>query len=313
MKLALVIDPLETLKVAMDTSLLIASEAHRRGHEVYVTDPKDLHRDGNGAYASLARLPYDKNSGVSPADAALPPEKAHLSEFDIVIMRKDPPVDEAYTACTFILDDARTRVLNSPTGIRNFNEKIHIMNWSHIIPEMIVSCNIEEILSFSKQFEHGLVVKPINLFNGRGIHKIDAANSQARELVGQATKNQTEFVVAQRFVPDVARGDKRIFLIEGKPIGWMNRIPATNDWRANIHRGATPEKFSPNERDLEIVEAIAPTLAEMDLPIACIDIIGGFLTEVNVTSPSGIPEINAVENDERETLIVDFLEREADC
>lgn len=172
----------------------------------------------------------------------------------------------------------------------------------------MVSRNIKYILEIIQSDSKEWVVKPLNRRSGEGVIWITGDECNIEQILKLSTHNEQEFVIVQEFLADVYQGDKRIFLVNGIPIGWMNRIPPPNDFRANIHLGATPEKCHLNNRDMEIIKRVSNELAKMDIPIACLDIIGGYLSEVNVTSPSGIPEINQITGKQHEGYIVDYLE-----
>lgn len=313
LRIGLIIDPLESLQVAMDTSVLMASDAHRRGHEVYVATLSDLHQRGMQAYAQWTRLKYDKYADLDLLQSAAEQITAPLSDFDIVVMRKDPPFDELYLASTYVLDAAGTSVVNSPAGLRDANEKMFALRFPDITPPTLVSRNNQEILAFCRASPHGAIVKPLNMYSGKGVLRLENGDPNLHDLIAQATRDGGMYTVAQFYLPAVAKGDKRIFLLEGENIGVMNRRPRAGEWRANIHLGATPERFEPSARDIEIVERLKPALKAHDLPIACIDIIGDSLTEVNVTSPSGIPEINAIWGKDHEGLLIDYLERRVEA
>lgn len=310
MRLAILGDPPASLTVEMDTSLLIAAEANRRGHEVFYASPETLMLTERGAEAEWFVMNY-LNDGRRPEETVSNPELLSTDDFDIVLMRQDPPVSERYVAITQILDFSATEVVNDPTDVRSFNEKMSVLNIPELAPPSLVSINSSDIERFIADSPQGCVLKPLNLYSGKGVLKIEKGDPKIPELIQQGTEEFTKYVMIQHFAPAVSEGDKRVFLLEGEPIGRMNRVPAAGEWRANIHLGAQPAKFEMSKRDEEIVEGVADLLEDYDLPIACIDIIGDTLTEINVTSPSGIPEINKVYGDGHEKPLVDFLERRA--
>ncbi len=311
MRIALLADPAETLKVSMDTTLLVAGECNRRGHEVFYGSPKDLFLSADGPAALWYPFDYRLKDDRPPQDCLGTPFTAPTSRFDIVFMRQDPPVSEHYLTVTHMLDFSETPVINTPADVRSFNEKISVMRLPGICPPSIVSINPDQIADFVAGFPEGCVMKPLNLFNGIGVRRIRPGAPDLVETVREGTENFTKYVIVQKFVEDIRNGDKRVYLVEGKPIGRMNRVPQEGEWRANIHLGAQPRRFEMSARDEEIVAAVAGLLARYDMPIACIDIIGDYLTEINVTSPSGIPEINRIYGDGHEQPIVDCLERRA--
>jgi glutathione synthase len=311
MRIGIIGDPAEELKAAMDTTLLVAGECNRRGHEVFYTTPRSLVLTHNGPKATWRRFDYALNDGRRPEDCLGETLPADTSAFDVVFMRQDPPVSEHYISVTHILDFSKTPVINNPTDVRSFSEKISVLNIPDYSPKSIVSIDPGEIRDFVSGFPHGCVLKPLNQFNGRGVVRLRPSDANIGGLIESGTEFFTKYVIIQEFVPAVENGDKRFFLVEGKPIGRMNRVPLPGEWRSNIHLGAQPRRFEPSARDEAIIEAVAGLLARYDLPVACIDVIGDYLTEINVTSPSGIPEINRVYGPGHERPVVDCLERRA--
>ena len=307
MRIGMIIDPLESLQQAMDTSLLVAAEAQRRGHRISIATLDDLYGKDGHARAGWRELFY--NSKTPPHAGGS--EDAALAAFDIIMMRKDPPVDEAYLAACFLLEGAGTSVVNSPAGLRLYNEKISHLTWGDVAPPTLVSRNTPDIIAFVTAQPEGAVCKPLNLYSGKGVLRLDTGDDDLVKTVAAATREGKNFVVVQRYLPAVSEGDKRVYLVEGEAIGWMNRRPKPGEWRANIHLGATPESLTLSPRDREIIDIVATGLQPYDLPLACIDIIGTYLTEVNVTSPSGLPEINHVTGKALEGILVDFLEKRA--
>jgi glutathione synthase len=311
MNIGFVIDPLQGLQEAMDTSLLMISEANARGHAVAYCTIDDLRLAANQAQARWTRIHY--RSGITPlADCSGESFVAALSQFDAIVMRKDPPFDKTYLAVSYLLDYAHTLVINSPRGLREVNEKLFLLRWPELAPKGFVMRNIDDILALIAQEGGGWVIKPLDLCGGQNVFRVTAGQPDARALVSTVTAHGSEFAVVQEFIPRVTAGDKRIFLVDGDPIGWMNRLPPDGDFRANIHLGARPEACDLVDRDWQIIHTIKPTLIEQGLAFVCLDVIDGRLTEINVTSPSGIPEINRVTNTRCETALVDYIESKID-
>jgi glutathione synthase len=309
MRLGIVGDRPETLKVAMDTTILIAGEANARGHEVFYTWPENLCLSRVGLHCDWLKFDYRLKDSRHPKECIQSSTLDLDRDVDLILMRQDPPVDEKYIATTHILDYATVPVLNNPSDVRSFGEKTSILHLPSVTPESIVSLELQHILEFVAQFSHGCILKPLNDFNGRGVLRLERDNQDLAKLVGIGSHNFSKFVMIQEFRPEIEQGDKRVFMVDGKAIGRMNRVPAHGEWRANIHLGAQPEQFNLSERDREIVRSVSLLLKGKDLPLVCIDIIGDYLTEINVTSPSGIPEVNAIYGDGHEKYIVDYLER----
>lgn len=315
MRIGIIADPLHTLQPTMDTTLLMAAEAHARGHEVGYADVNTLYRTQDGPSAEFGRMTYTLNDIDRLMETVTTPDRAPLDSFDIISMRQDPPVDERYTAITFLLEGAKVPVVNDPFAVRSFNEKTSVFDVPDLSPPSMTTCSVDSILGFLDQSEHGVILKPLNEYSGRGIERLtkNMPLDEARALAAKSTKDGVKFTMAQHFVPAVEKGDKRFFLIEGKNIGHMNRVPAPGDYRANIHRGAKPMPFEPSARDHEIIEGVAGLLENYDIPMVCIDVIGDYLTEINVTSPSGIPEINQIYGPGHEKPLVDLLERRVEA
>ncbi len=291
------------MNLQTETSLLVMEEAARRGHENAVATIGDLCLvDGHarGATRSIAldlsRHPFYRLG--EPRDTA-------LDAFDLVLMRKDPPVDAAYLAATFILERAAATVpvVNHPVSLRMFNEKLLPLAFPGLTPPTLVTNDPQRAAAFVR--EHGrLILKPLAECSGRGIRILRSADAVPGDLGGQ-------FVLVQKFIEEVADGDKRIFLLAGEVLGAVNRIPRGPEDIANIHQGATVAPTTITARDREIVGTVAPTLIRRGLWMAGLDVIGGYLTEINVTSPSAARQINALSGTHIQRQIVDFLERQA--
>jgi len=307
LKIGFIIDPLESLQTAMDTTLLMVAEANKRGHEVYICTLNDMRLEKDKLYINWKQLYYKGIEDDLLTSQGELFEK--LASFcDVLVMRKDPPFDQLYLAATYLLDYADTVVINSPSGLRTVNEKIYAVSWPEYAPLSLVSNNAKTIADWIVDNGGQWVVKPLWECGGKGVFSVDMENDNSKQL-SNATKNGTEFIMVQRFINEVYEGDKRVFIVDGEAIAWMNRLPPENDFRANIHLGATPEQYEPSDKELAIANAVGNRLNELDIPMACLDMIGGFLTEVNVTSPSGIPEINQVTGGHYETKLVDYIEK----
>lgn len=300
MRFLYVVDPLDTLNLETETSLLMMEEAARRGHTNHVANLGDLYLAGREGWArqrpiSLAapgaRPFYRLGDGAAEA----------LASFDVVLMRKDPPVDDAYVAATYVLEHAGTRVVNDPVMLRTVNEKLLPLSFPVPTPPSLVSSDAARVREFV--VEHGRsVLKPLNDCSGRGIRILGSAAEAPADLQGRA-------VLVQKFIDRVVEGDKRIFLLDGRAIGAVNRVPADSSSLANIHQGARVEGTTITADDLRIIDAVAPRLVQDGLWMAGLDVIGGYLTEINVTSPSAARQINAVSGLRIERDLVDFLER----
>jgi len=303
----LVIDPLDTLNLETETSLLLIEEFARRGHSASVATLPDLYltAEGSGVRARAISLDLSRTPFYTLGDEA----DHAFSDFDLVLFRKDPPVDERYLMATFILEHASRQVLvvNDPVSLRTVNEKLLTLQFPQFAPATLVSNDLERLTRFAAAHER-TVLKPLTDCSGRGIRVIERRESQSA-IADYAAPQRGQFLMAQQFLPGVARGDKRIFLLDGEAIGAVNRVPQGLHRLANIHQGAQVEATALTERDQEIVAALRPVLAALRLWMAGIDVIDGYLTEINVTSPSAARQINQVSGTRIEVPIVNFLER----
>jgi glutathione synthase len=240
-------------------------------------------------------------------------EETHLDEVDAVFMRKDPPVDLQYFDALHILGriDRGTVVVNCAEGIRRVNEKLYPLGFPHLAPRSIVTSSSKHILCFLEDVGGQMVVKPLNESSGRGVVYLRLGDLNVRSILDMVTVHGRQFVIAQEFLPEVMdKGDKRILMLAGLPLGVMLRIPAPGEYRANIHQGA---RFAPavlDGTDRAICAALGPRLVADGIYLAGIDVVGGKVLEVNVTSPAGIPEMNKLTGSHLEEAVIDWLEQE---
>ncbi|MCA9711053.1 MAG: glutathione synthase [Myxococcales bacterium] len=283
-----VMDPPETFDPRADSTFVMITEALARGHRPYGTGLAGLSLHGDRAMARAApvalvdgRLAYVEPARTRP-----------LAEFGAVLMRKDPPVDQGYVTATWILDHAGTLVLNAPSGLRTLNEKLSILRFGDLVPRTFISRDASELREILQALGGRMIVKPVYGFGGREILLARAEDPNLGSLLELATAEGTRWTVAQEYLPAATEGDKRILLVEGEPIGAVLRVPATGELRNNFHAGGRPALGELNERDRAICSAVGPLLRETDQFFVGIDVIGGHLTEINVTSPTGMQEIN---------------------
>ena len=307
MRVLFVIDPLETLNLTTETSLLLMEELARRGHSTAVATLADLYltESGAGVRAATIRL---RPSGQRFYELGAAVDCA-FTEFDLVLMRKDPPVDTAYLAATFVLERAAAvvPVVNDPVSLRTVNEKLWPLSWPQFAPATLISSDAGRLVAFARS--HGRVVlKPLEDCSGRGIALVDAEHALQR-IAAHLAAHAGRPVMAQQFLEGVTAGDKRILLLAGESVGAVNRIPRSRDHLANIHQGARVAATRLTEREHEIIAAVKPRLLQHRLWLVGIDVIDGHLTEINVTSPSAARQINAVSGTHVEVPIVNFLER----
>jgi glutathione synthase len=304
-----VIDPLDTLNLTTETSLLLMEELARRGHTPAVTTLPDLFltETGAGVRAAAIRLRPSADPFYELGAAA----DHAFTDFDLVLMRKDPPVDTAYIAATFVLERAAddVPVVNDPVSLRTINEKLWPLSLPQFAAATLISGDVDRLVGFARR--HGRVVlKPLEDCSGRGIVLVDAAQAPQR-IADYVAAHPGRSVLAQEFLEGVVAGDKRILLLAGDPIGAVNRIPRSRDHLANIHQGARVEATTLTARDHAIIAAVKPLLVQRRMWLAGIDVIAGHLTEINVTSPSAARQINAVSGAHIEVPIVEFLEHVA--
>jgi len=309
--IGMIIDPIDTLQVETDTSLLVIGESNRRQHKVLIATLDDLFiRDGQ-ACALWQEISY-RSSDENPADTVSDEYiSAPMNDCDVILMRQDPPFDLPYLAATYILDYAHTEVINNPSALRNANEKLFTLRFPQFIPTTFVSRDVDEIFKTVQQKTGQWVLKPLNRKGGEGVFRVTKDYPSTPDIINIATHNGNDFIIVQEFLPAVYQGDKRIFMLEGKPIGWMNRIPPQGEFRANLGLGSTAVACDLTERDNEIIAVVGKALNEINAPLAGIDIIGDYLSEVNITSPTGLVNMNELSGKKYEAIFVDYLEKKA--
>jgi glutathione synthase len=304
---AIQMDPLETINIDGDSSFVLALEAQRRGHGLYHYLPRDLTwRHGRVmARARPFQLRREKGNHVSFGDA----EVLDLAAMDVILMRQDPPFNLAYISTTHLLDRVHpgTLVVNDPTAVRNSPEKLFVTQFAELMPPTLVTYDPLEIKAF-RQEHKDVIVKPIYGNGGAGVFRITEGDTNLNSLLELFGTYLNEPLMVQRYVPEIRQGDKRIILVDGKPRGAVNRVPAADETRANLHVGGRAEKAPLTRRDHEICEAIGPALQQNGLIFVGIDVIGDYLTEINVTSPTGLQEIDRFDNVSLEGEIWDVIE-----
>jgi glutathione synthase len=310
MKIALILDPLHELKVHKDTSLAIMREAVVRGHQLYVLEQGDLLlRDGR---ISLQAQGFQFSRGDVWYDLG---EKSTFAAeaFDVVLMRKDPPFDMEYVTSTWLLELAEqqgARVLNRPRAIRDFNEKLAVARFPQFAPPFVVTRQLAVLRDFLA--EHGdIVVKPLDGMGGSGIFRLHSDDHNIGVILETITHFERRSVMAQRYLPEIKQGDKRILLIDGQPLPWaLARIPKPGETRGNLAAGGTGVAQPLSARDREIAETVGAALKPLGLFLVGLDVIGDFLTEINVTSPTCMVEIAAQTDCNPAALFVDALEKQ---
>ena len=300
-----IIDPIESLDKAKDSSLLLMKECLRRDIEVHFSEINQFSiYEGNVNIHSQKIISLEK--GIKYQDTEL-----NLSSFfKKIFIRKDPPFNDDYLNLTYLLDHAvkeRTDVINNPSSIRNHNEKLSILNFQEIIPPTIVTSNASDVINFLKLHEK-IVLKPINGMAGNGIFVIDELDKNINSILETSTVNDTKVMMAQKYIPDVTEGDKRIIIIKGEPLPFcLARIPDGKDFRANLAKGGTGIAKKLTAHDIKIVNVIKKYLVKSKLDFVGIDVIGKYLTEINVTSPTCLVEIENQTNFNSAEFIIDAL------
>jgi glutathione synthase len=309
--MAFVMDPVEGIDIDKDTTFLLMWEAQERGHRVLYVDPADLGVTDRRASARAWPVTLRRERGRH-VERGTPRNLVLDDDIDVAWQRKDPPVDAAYVTATQILGLCRrTLVLNRPAGILAHNEKLFALEFPELLPETAVTRRIPELVDFMARVGGEMIVKPLHGKGGEGVFLARRDDRNLMSILEQATAYETRWTMAQRYLPAVRAGDKRILLVEGEPLGALLRIPAEGETRSNLHVGGQPRPAPLDDADRRIVEALAPRLRREGLFFVGIDVIGSLLTEVNVTSPTGIQEINALEGRRLEADVIDAAERRA--
>lgn len=292
MNIAFIVDPLAKLKAYKDSSIAMMRECVRRGHTIYALEAKDLYwkADQVYAYSSLLKLQNDEHDWYVQGETQHTP----LAWFDVVLMRKDPPFDMEYVYSTYLLESAEqqgARVFNKPRAIRDHNEKLAITRYADFIAPTLVTSQTRLIKEFLA--EHGdIIVKPLDGMGGTSIFRIRHDDPNTNVIIETLTRLQTVTIMAQRFIPEIAQGDKRLLLIAGEPVPYvLARIPQPGETRGNLAAGGRGVAQALSARDSQIAEEIGPRLWAEGLLIVGLDIIGDYLTEINVTSPTCFVEI----------------------
>lgn len=301
-----VMDPYDSLNLDTETSLLLMQALIDRGQTVFYLPYEDLALiDGKPAGRAL---PVEQAAPYRPGE----PAWMDLNRFDVVLIRKDPPVDGRYLHLTLILDHLDPRILriNDIDALRRFNEKLLPLRWPHAAPPSVVSMNAERLAEFTAAHRE-VVLKPLDDCSGRGISKLawderGAFRAEIEAALCDANDNP-RYLMAQKYLGDVKKGDKRVFLVNGDPVGIVNRIPGPGRFLANIHQGATCEPAGLTGAERRIIDTIKTFLIDKGIFLAGADFIGGYLTELNITSPSAVRQINEVTGEVVEYRIVDAM------
>jgi glutathione synthase len=287
-------------------------EAQRRGHQVRYYEQPWLRFGGTRAEARMRTVTVRREPGraFDVLDEATHP----VSSLDVLFLRKDPPVDADFIQATHLVDlhNGRAPVfINNPTGIRDANEKLFGLRFADLMPETLIARDMAELSRFVASHPAGTILKPVEGFGGQGIVFLQPGDRNQRSLLEVLTTGGRKAIVAQAYLPESRQGDKRIILVDGEPCGAVLRVPAQDDHRGNMAAGGTPVKTGLTAREREICARLKPSLQERGLYLVGIDVIGDWLTEVNVTSPTGLVEIDKLDGTNVEAKVIDLAERMA--
>ena len=273
-----------------DSTFRLAEEAQNRGHDLYVYTPNDLTFNRGKIVAKVRSISLKRKIGDHVNFGAV--EILALSEFDVIWLRQDPPFDMGYITNTHLLDliGQKTLIVNNPFWVRNLPEKLLVLEFPDLIPETVISRDLEEIKRFKNEFKD-IIIKPLYGNGGAGIFRLREDDKNLTSLHELFSNMSSEPLIAQAFLPDVKKGDKRIILVDGEPVGAINRVPKAGETRSNMHVGGKAEPAKLSQRDREICRSIGPILKNRGQVFVGIDVIGDYLTEINVTSPTGIQEL----------------------
>jgi glutathione synthase len=304
---AIQMDPIETININADSTFALALEGQKRGHALFHYLPSALALKNGRVMARVRPLQVRRELGnhATLGDEVL----VDLATMDVVLMRQDPPFDMAYITATHLLEHIhpKTLVVNDPVHVRNAPEKLLVTHFEGLMPPTLITADRQQILDFRSEYKD-IVLKPLFGNGGSGVFHITPGDENLNALLELFTQLYREPVIVQQYLPEVRLGDKRIILVDGKAAGAVNRVPASGEARSNLHVGGRAVKAELTSRDREICDAIGPTLRERGLIFVGIDVIGNYLTEINVTSPTGIQEIDRFDDVCIEAQIWDAIE-----
>ena len=305
---AIQMDPMDGIDIDADSTFVLALEGQRRGHRLYHYLPADLSFNMGRITAKARPLEVRRVRGDHFTLGEL--ETIDLRTMDVVLMRQDPPFDMSYISATHLLEHIQpeTLVVNDPVQVRNAPEKLFVTHFTELMPPTVITADAAEVAAFRAE-HRDIILKPLYGNGGAGVFHLAPQDENLSALLEMFTEFYREPIIVQRYLPEIKAGDKRIILIDGEFVGAVNRIPLDGEARANFHAGGRAEKTSLSAREREICAAIGPTLKERGLIFVGIDVIGDYLTEINVTSPTGLQEINRLDGVALEEPLWDAIER----
>jgi glutathione synthase len=307
LNVAVQMDPISSVDISGDSTFALMLEAQKRGHKLFHYHVKSLALQ-NGVLSARGEqvVVRDEKGNHFTASA---PEKIDLASQQVILMRQDPPFDMGYITATHLLDriHPKTLVVNDPTEVRNAPEKLYLLDYQQFMPETLITRDINEIEAFRREHDE-IILKPLYGNGGVGIYKTARDDMNFGSLMEMFQQLYPEPFIAQRYLPEVRQGDKRIILVDGKVAGAINRVPASHDHRSNMHAGGQATPTTLTKREEEICEALGPDLKKRGLIFTGIDVIGDYMTEINVTSPTGIRQVKRFGGHDIAELIWDAIE-----
>jgi glutathione synthase len=308
LNIAFQMDPMDGVDIDADSTFALAFAAQERGHNIFHYTPDKLAYIEGRVVAQGQDMVLRRERGDHVSFG--PERQADLADLDVVWLRQDPPFDMAYITSTHLLDRVhpKTLVVNDPTWVRNWPEKLMVLDFPELTPPTAIARDLETLKAFKARHKD-VILKPLYGNGGAGVFRLTPDDRNLNSLHETFSAINREPLIMQKFLPAVSAGDKRVILVDGEPIGAINRVPADGETRSNMHVGGRPEKIGLTERDLEICATIGPRLREKGQIFVGIDVIGDYLTEINVTSPTGLQELHRFDGTDGAALIWDAIER----
>lgn len=307
-QVAIQMDPIEKIDFHGDSSFVMGLEAQRRGYQLWHYGPADLSLVGSEVRATARPMTLrDDEHDWFTLGAA---QDVNLADIDVVLMRQDPPFDMSYITATHFLEHVhpKTLVVNDPAAVRNAPEKLLVTHFPDLMPETLITRDLARIQAFRDQHQD-IIMKPLFGNGGAGVFHLKPGDENMTSLFEIFCEASRDPIIIQRYLPEVRQGDKRIILVDGEAVGAINRVPAEGEARANMHVGGQALKSALTDRDREICDRIGPYLRDNGLIFVGIDVIGNYMTEINVTSPTGLQEIGRYDDTSLEALIWDAIDK----
>ena len=310
LKIACQMDPIDRIDIAGDSTFAILLEAQARKHDIFYYTPSDLALDGN----RLMARGHTVNVRDNPEDyfTLSDPRTEDLANIDVILLRQDPPFDMAYITTTHLLEriHPETLVVNDPAHVRNAPEKLFVLDFQDLMPPTMITRSLADVRLFRERHKD-IIIKPLYGNGGAGVFRLTFDDTNFNALVEMFQQTFREPFMVQQYREEVRQGDKRIILVDGEIAGAINRVPAPNEARSNMHVGGRAEHVGLTDRDYEICERLGPELRKRGLLFTGIDVIGPYLTEINVTSPTGIREVQSFGGNDISAMIWDAIEKKA--